>query len=67
MAIADDPRATQSQEQADLKEDYRLFVEGKPVTDPDLIRRTPSITVVGKFGTLPPPDVPEIPTDGAAA
>ena len=37
MAIVDDPTATQ--EQADLKEVYRLFAEGKPVTDPDLIRR----------------------------
>jgi hypothetical protein len=39
MAIADDPRATQTEEQADLKEVYRLFTEGKPVTDPNLIRR----------------------------
>jgi hypothetical protein len=27
------------QEQADLKEVYRLFAEGKPVTDPELVRR----------------------------
>ena len=37
MAIVDDSAATQ--EQADLTEVYRLFAEGKPVTDPDLIRR----------------------------
>jgi hypothetical protein len=37
MAIVKAPAATQ--EQADLKEVYRLLAEGKPVTDPDLIRR----------------------------
>ena len=37
MAIVDDPSATQ--EKADRKEVYRLFAEGKRVTDPDLIRR----------------------------
>jgi hypothetical protein len=37
MAVTDDPAA--AQEQADLKEVYRLFAEGKRVTDPDLIRR----------------------------
>jgi hypothetical protein len=37
MAIVDDPAAMQ--EQADLKEVYRLFAEGKPVTDPELVRR----------------------------
>jgi hypothetical protein len=37
MDIVDDPTATQAQ--ADLNEVYRLFAEGRPVTDPDLIRR----------------------------
>jgi hypothetical protein len=37
MATVDDSRAIQ--EKADLKEVYRLFAEGKPVTDPELIRR----------------------------
>jgi hypothetical protein len=37
MASVDDPTAAEAE--ADLKEVYRLFAEGKPVTDPDLVRR----------------------------
>jgi hypothetical protein len=37
MAIVHHTAATQ--ERADLNEVYRLFAEGKPVNDPDLIRR----------------------------
>jgi hypothetical protein len=32
-------RETATQEQHDLAEVFRLFAEGKPVTDPELIRR----------------------------
>jgi hypothetical protein len=37
MAAVHDPTAMQ--QEADLKEVYRLFAEGKPGTDPELIRR----------------------------
>jgi hypothetical protein len=37
MRNTEKPSATQEQE--DLAEVYRLYAEGKPITDPDLVKR----------------------------